>query len=149
MVLAVSKDPWEGEQLGKKGPWSPCDPTKETNDGPVCWSDFGSIVDTLCSPRKGQSRDRKCYVRRSNPYLGRTSFRSTSACWWWPPGLWQTAFLNATESERITPRSSGFNAVQKFLLDYITLLWYFATCTVYTHADMHTHEHKSRGKALC
>ena len=41
----------------------------------------------LCLPRKWQSRDWKCYLRRSNPYLGRTSFRSTSTCWWQPPGL--------------------------------------------------------------
>ena len=59
----------------------------------------------------------KCNVRRSNPYLGRTSFCSTSTCWWRPSGqnvqamqncLWQSAFLNAPESKKISPRSSTY-----------------------------------------
>ena len=46
-----------------------------------------SNEDPLCAPKKWQSRDRKCYVRSFNPYLGRTTFCSTSTCWWWrPPG---------------------------------------------------------------
>ena len=40
---------------------------KNTNDEPDCWSDFGSIVDRLCSLKKQQSRDWKCYIKKSNP----------------------------------------------------------------------------------
>ena len=73
------EDNW-GRRVLLKPLWS----NKETNDEPGCWSDFGSIADPLCSLRKRQSRDQKCYVRRSNPYFRRTSFGSTSTCWWWP-----------------------------------------------------------------
>ena len=44
------------------------------------------FMDPFCLPRKRQSRDQQCCVSRSNPYLGRTSFCSTSTCWWQPPG---------------------------------------------------------------
>ena len=51
--LAGSKDPCEGGLLGKKkGTWSPCNLNKEDQDEPKCWSDFGSLVHPLCSPKK-------------------------------------------------------------------------------------------------
>ena len=96
-------------------------------------------------PGKKQSRDWKCYIRRSNLYLGRTSFRSTSTCWWWPPGLRQTAFLNAPESERITPRSSGFNEVRNSYS--ITLHYYgFLQLALYTQMQICTHTNASLGE---
>ena len=76
-----------GRTIGEKeGFWSPCDPTKETNDEPGCWSNLGSIADPIWLPRKQHSRDWTCYVRRSNPYLGRKSFHCSSTYWWRPQG---------------------------------------------------------------
>lgn len=80
----------------------------------------GAIVDLFCLPKKQQPCDRKCYVRRSNPNLRMTSFIALYLSDDNSQGqkvqvmanyLRQTAFLNAPESDRITPKSSEDSAV--------------------------------------
>ena len=125
---------WHKEKIhGREDNWGRrvlevlfCDSTQKTKDGHT-WMHFGSIV-ALCSPRNRQLFDWKCYLRRSNLYLRRTSFHSIYVD---PQGrrniqenhLRQTAIVIAPESERTTPRSheSPPPVTAYFLSLYFTL----------------------------
>ena len=72
--------------------------------------DVGLILDPFCSPKEWKSCDRKCYVRRSKPYImGASSVALQLA----DDDPWVETFDEELSStERIVPSSFGVGTVQ-------------------------------------